>query len=71
MPVTATLAYAGSLKVQGRFGDQVTYSELGVRQNESFNISRTERREGTRRFVDWIVQPKRFRIAVAGHTGTH
>ena len=75
VPVTATLAYAGGLKVQGRFGDQVMYSltdgrvmyvpplvrdklvELGIRQNEPFAICRAERREGNRRFVDWVVQP--------------
>lgn len=75
VPVTATLAYADGLKVQGRFGDQVMYSltdgrvmyvppvvrdklvELGIRQNEPFNICRAERREGNRRFVDWVVQP--------------
>jgi len=74
VPVTATLAYADGLKVQGRFGDQVMYSltdgrvmyvppmvrdklvELGVRQNEPFAICRAERREGNRRFVEWIVQ---------------
>ena len=76
VPVTATLAYADGLKVQGRFGDQVMYSltdgrvmyvppivrdklvELGIRQNESFAICRAERREGNRRFVDWVVQPE-------------
>jgi len=75
VPVTATLAYADGLKVQGRFGDQVMYSltdgrvmyvppmvrdklvELGVRQNEPFAICRAERREGNRRFIDWVVQP--------------
>jgi hypothetical protein len=75
VPVTAALAYADGLKVQGRFGDQVMYSladgrimyvppivrdklvELGIRQNEPFNICRAERREGNRRFVDWLVQP--------------
>ncbi|HVO60810.1 MAG TPA: hypothetical protein VMT53_07735 [Terriglobales bacterium] len=75
VPVTATLAYADGLKVQGRFGDQVMYSltdgrvmyvpplvrdklvELGIRQNEPFNICRAERREGNRRFIDWVVQP--------------
>jgi hypothetical protein len=75
VPVTATLAYADGLKVQGRFGDQVMYSltdgrvmyvppmvrdklvELGIRQNEPFAIWRAERREGNRRFVDWVVQP--------------
>ena len=31
--------------------------ELGIRQNEPFNICRAERREGNRRFVDWVVQP--------------
>ena len=31
--------------------------ELGMRQNEPFNICRAERREGDRRFVDWVVQP--------------
>ena len=31
--------------------------ELGIRQNEPFNICRAERREGNRYFVDWIVQP--------------
>jgi hypothetical protein len=76
VPVTATLAYADGLKVQGRFGDRVMYSltdgrvmyvpplvrdklvELGIRQNEPFNICRAERREGNRRFVDWVVQPE-------------
>jgi hypothetical protein len=76
VPVTATLAYADGLKVQGRFGDQVMYSltdgrvmyvppivrdklvELGIRQNEPFAICRAERREGNRRFVDWVVQPE-------------
>jgi len=75
VPVTATLAYADGLKVQGRFGDQVMYSltdgrvmyvpplvrdklvELGIRQNEPVAICRAERREGNRRFVDWVVQP--------------
>ena len=75
VPVTATLAYADGLNVQGRFGDQVMYSltdgrvmyvpplvrdklvELGIRQNEPFAICRAERREGNRRFVDWVVQP--------------
>ena len=75
VPVTATLAYADGLKVQGRFGDQVMYSltdgrvmyvppmvrdklvELGIRQNEPFAIWRAERREGNRRFVDWVVEP--------------
>src|SRR5215469_12819895 len=75
VPVTATLAYADGLKVQGRFGDQVMYSltdgrvmyvppivrgrllELGIRQNDPFAICRAERREGYRRFVDWVVQP--------------
>jgi hypothetical protein len=75
VPVTATLAYADGLKVQGLFGDQVMYSladgrvmyvppivrdklvELGIRQNEPFDICRAERREGNRRFVDWVVQP--------------
>ena len=32
--------------------------ELGIRQNEPFAICRAERREGTRRFVDWVVQPE-------------
>ena len=32
--------------------------ELGIRQNESFAICRAERREGNRRFVDWVVQPE-------------
>jgi len=76
VPVTATLAYADGMKVQGRFGDQVMYSltdgrvmyvpplvrdklvELGIRQNEPFNICRAERREGNRRFIDWVVQPE-------------
>jgi hypothetical protein len=31
--------------------------ELGIRQNEPFNICRAERREGNRRFIDWVVQP--------------
>src|SRR5208283_3492868 len=76
VPVTATLAYADGLKVQGRFGDQVMYSltdgrimyvppvvrdklvELGIRQNEPFDICRAERREGNPRVVDWVVQPE-------------
>jgi hypothetical protein len=76
VPVTATLAYADGLKVQGRFGDQVMYSltdgrvmyvppvvrdklvELGIRQHEPFAICRAERREGNRRFVDWVVEPE-------------
>jgi hypothetical protein len=76
VPVTATLAYADGMKVQGRFGDQVMYSltdgrvmyvpplvrdklvELRIRQNEPFNICRAERREGNRRFIDWVVQPE-------------
>src|SRR5271165_5194426 len=75
VPVSAMLAYADGLKVQGRFGDQVMYSltdgrvmyvtplvrdklvELGIRQNEPFDICRAERREGNRRFVDWVVEP--------------
>jgi hypothetical protein len=75
VPMTAALAYADGLKVQGRFGDEVMYSltdgrvmyvppivrdklvELGIRQNEPFAICRAERREGNRRFVDWVVQP--------------
>lgn len=31
--------------------------ELGILQNEPVAICRTERREGNRRFVDWVVQP--------------
>ena len=31
--------------------------ELGIRQNEPFAICRAERREGNRRFVDWVVKP--------------
>jgi hypothetical protein len=75
VPVTATLAYADGLKVQGRFGDQIMYSladgrvmyvppivrdklvELGIRQNEPFDICRAERGDGNRRFVDWVIQP--------------
>jgi hypothetical protein len=75
VPLTATLAYADGLKVQGRFGDQVMYSltdgrvmyvppivrdklvELGVGQNVPFAICRAERREGNRRFVNWVVKP--------------
>jgi hypothetical protein len=75
VPVTATLAYADGLKVQGRFGDQVMYSladgrvmyvppivrdklvGLGIRQNVPFAICRTERREGNRRFIDWVIEP--------------
>src|SRR3974377_1196843 len=30
--------------------------ELGIRQHEPFAICRAERREGNRRFVDWVVQ---------------
>ena len=32
-------------------------SELGIRPNEPFAVCRAERREGNRRFVDWVVQP--------------
>src|SRR5215469_16441231 len=78
VPVTATLAYAEGLNVQGRFGEQVMYSltdgrvmyvpplvrdklmELGIRQNEPFAICWAERREGNRRFVNWVVKPGRF-----------
>src|SRR5215469_14283396 len=91
VPVTATLAYADGLKVQGRFGDQVMYSltdgrvmyvpqlmrdklvELGIRQNEPFNICRAERREGNRRFVDWAVHPEDSAAAarsVTAHSDT-
>jgi hypothetical protein len=31
--------------------------ELGIRQNEPFNICWAERREGNRRFADWVIQP--------------
>jgi hypothetical protein len=30
--------------------------ELGIRQHGPFAICRAERREGNRRFVDWVVQ---------------
>src|ERR1019366_1599191 len=33
--------------------------ELGIRQHEPFAICRAGRREGNRRFVDWVVQPDR------------
>jgi hypothetical protein len=39
--------------------------ELGIRQNELFAICRAERREGNRRFVDWIMHPDD-----SGNTGT-
>src|SRR5271169_6728049 len=86
VPVTATLAYADGLKVQGRFGDQVMYSladgrvmyvppivrdklmELGIRQNEPFAICKAERREGNRRFVDWMVQPESSAAATQSTT---
>ena len=32
--------------------------ELGIRQHEPFAICRAERREGNRRFVDWVVEPE-------------
>src|SRR5271166_4397156 len=32
--------------------------ELGIRKNEPFAIGGAERREGNRRFVDWVVQPE-------------
>ena len=32
--------------------------QLGIRQNEPFAICRAERREGNRRFVDWVVEPE-------------
>jgi hypothetical protein len=91
VPVSAMLAYADGLKVQGRFGDQIMYSltdgrvmyvppivrdklvELGIRQNEPFAICRAERREGNRRFVDWVVQPNRSEApfqSAAGHNDT-
>jgi len=31
--------------------------ELGIGQHEPFAICKAERREGNRRFVDWVVQP--------------
>jgi hypothetical protein len=31
-------------------------TELGIRQNQPFNICRAERRDGNHRFVAWIVQ---------------
>jgi hypothetical protein len=88
VPVTATLAYADGLKVQGRFGDQVMYSltdgrvmyvppivrdklvELGVRQNEPFNICRAER-EGNGWFVDWVVQPNESASPVPSANARH
>jgi hypothetical protein len=74
VPVTAALAYADGLKVEGRYGDQVMYSlsdervmyvppavrdqliELGIRQREPFSICKVERREGSRRFIQWVVK---------------
>ena len=74
VPVTAALAYADGLKVEGRYGDQVMYSlsdervmyvppavrdqliEMGIRQREPFSICKAERREGSRRFIEWVVK---------------
>ena len=74
VPVTAALAYADGLRVEGRYGDQVMYSlsdervmyvppavrdrlmELGIRQREPFSICKVERREGSRRFIEWVVK---------------
>src|SRR5215469_2180645 len=44
--------------------------ELGIRQNEPFNICRAERRDGNRRFVDWVVQPQSAASPVAS-AGSH
>jgi hypothetical protein len=95
VPVSAMLAYADGLKVQGHFGDQVMYSltdgrvmyvppivrdklvELGIRQNEPFAICRAERREGNRRFVDWVVEanssavPSQGAAAYSDAPGSH
>jgi hypothetical protein len=95
VPVSAMLAYADGLKVQGHFGDQVMYSltdgrvmyvppivrdklvELGIRQNEPFAICRAERREGNRRFVDWVVEanssavPSQSAAAYSDAPGSH
>jgi hypothetical protein len=74
VPVTAALAYADGIKVEGRYGDQVMYSlsdervmyvppavrdqllQLGIRQREPFSICKAERREGNRRFIEWVVK---------------
>ena len=47
--------------------------ELGIRQNEPFAVCRAERREGHRRFVDWVVQPNGSAApsqSAAGHNDT-
>jgi hypothetical protein len=74
VPVTAALAYADGINVEGRYGDQVMYSltderimyvppivrdkliELGIGQNQPFSICKAERREGSRRFIEWAVR---------------
>jgi hypothetical protein len=45
--------------------------ELGIRQNEPFAICRAERREGNRRFVDWVVRPKESASSVPSANTRH
>jgi hypothetical protein len=45
--------------------------ELGIQQNEPFAICRAERREGSRRFVDWVVQPEGLAEATQGATANN
>ena len=43
--------------------------ELGIRQNESVALCRAERREGNRRFIEWVVQPNDSAAPPHGATG--
>ena len=48
--------------------------QLGIRQNEPFAICRAERREGNRRFVDWVVQPDGWAVPApiaTAHSDAH
>ncbi len=92
VPVTAALAYADGIKVEGRYGDQVMYSlsdervmyvppdvrdklvEMGIRQREPFSICKAERRDGNRRFIEWVVKrldSERLRVQATEHNDNH
>ncbi len=92
VPVTAALAYADGVKVEGRYGDQVMYTlsdervmyvppivrdklvELGIKQREPFSICKAERRDGNRRFIEWVVKrldSEQPSAQAAEQTGNH
>jgi hypothetical protein len=75
VPKTVASAYLDGIQVEGRFGDQVTYTLMdervmyippfvrekiggpGVHQGEPFSICKSERRDGNRRIIEWLVGP--------------